>query len=60
MKKSIWEKEMVVKVTLASKDVTDWVEPLPLFLGVKYHHYIGQYVPLIAEYFQPFMPYPYN
>ena len=45
---------------LASADVTDWAPPLPIVFTGRWHHYIGFYLPLLREYFQPFMPYPYD
>jgi hypothetical protein len=34
------------------------VPPLPIVFGAKWHHYLGLYLPLLCDYFRPFLPYP--
>lgn len=55
---SLWEKEVPIKVELVSGDICDWIQPLPLFIAGKWNHYIGFYIPLIYDFFVPFLPYP--
>ena len=45
---------------MEQQDVSDWVSPLPLVFSGKWHHYLGFYLPLLCDYFSPFLPYPYQ
>ena len=43
MNEIVWNKQVVLKVEMASHDIADWIAPLPLFINAHWHHYIGFY-----------------
>lgn len=56
----IWDKRVVLLISMYTGDVTDQIPPLPLVYLAHWHHYIGLYFQPIQEFYESYQPFPYD